>query len=68
MFSYASISRRVAQRLGLAEDQTAAIVATTLRLRWRVRGVPGLAGVAAFVGWMVVFGKGTDLLEPGSIS
>lgn len=63
MFWYAAMSRRIARKLGLKATDVATVAGTIRGRSWVVRNGPGLLGVATFVAWMFIFGRGTDLLE-----
>lgn len=63
MYSYAAISRRIATRLRLNNSDVAAVVDALLRKHRRIRRTPGLAGLGAGTGWIVVYGLGGNYLE-----
>jgi hypothetical protein len=63
VFSYAAISRRIAKKLGLRPTDVATVCETIRARSWFARNGPGLLGVTTLLAWVVIFGRGTDMLE-----
>src|SRR5437899_8994231 len=58
-----TISRSIARKLGGSKAEISAAVDAIVQQRWAIRQMPAILGLALAIGWMILFGRGTDALE-----
>jgi hypothetical protein len=53
----------LAKRFGIGEAECRSLIDAINKRKWMVRNAPSTVGGFAFFGWMILFGRGTDVLE-----
>ena len=62
-FSSRDIIRSFPELSGLSDEESARLKHSLPKSSWRLKWIPGVAGFSTWWAWMLIFGKGTDVLE-----